>query len=100
MFRHLTPLSTALSTIPLPQPKRFYVRIAFNYCVQLSGLRMGLIPKHSRLLAALSCTLYDQRFRGRFVTLETATSILNSFALDGCIATENTLFTAFKWAKG
>jgi hypothetical protein len=95
-----TSLSTALSTIPSPQPKRFYLRIAFNYCVQLNGLRMGLIPKHSRLHAALSCALYDQRFRGRFVTLETATSILNSFAPDGCIATQNTLFTAFKGAKG
>jgi hypothetical protein len=95
-----TSLSTALSTIPSPQPKRFYLRIAFNYCVQLNGLRMGLIPKHSRLHAALSCALYDQRFRGRFVTLETATSILNSFAPDGCIATQNTLFTAFRGAKG
>jgi hypothetical protein len=62
---------------------------------------MGLkYSHHKRLYKALSCALFDSRFRGRFMVLESAVKICNAVLQSTEIkATKQSLEKAFKGAK-
>jgi hypothetical protein len=62
---------------------------------------MGLkYSHHKRLYKALSCALFDVRFRGRFMVLESAVKICNAVLQStGIKATKKCLEKAFKGAK-
>lgn len=56
---------------------------------------MSLSPAHKRLHAAVGCLLYDQRYRGRFLTLKTINSLFNKLSPCGKIINRFTCQNAF-----
>ena len=57
---------------------------------------MPLQKPHAPVRAVLACALHDDRFRGTFVSLETAKTICNALSPGDYIATDASLCNAFK----
>ena len=55
-----------------------------------------LRPDHAPLHALLACVLWDEKYRGRFVSFETAKSICDAMAPSGFITNKNSLSNALK----
>ena len=57
---------------------------------------MPLERPHAPARALLACALHDERFRGTFVSLDTAKTICNALSPDGYVATDALLSKAFR----
>jgi hypothetical protein len=51
--------------------------------VQFNDRRMSLPAKHKRLHKALACMLYDGRYHGRFISMDTAAELVHSIEPEG-----------------